>query len=562
MGLYRHNGAFDVISPEPLSPTPSNPPMSGSRITNIELSSSPPDNCGHAMGRNSNHIDRANSIDDDDDVAADGAPFPASTVSSSTTSSQQHHHHHHYYGTTDEDFLNLIATELQKKYPIISRDYPTIVEKIPSIITKWRRRFRGNVAVWKRIFHIDHIIKEFIEAVPVIDTVYRLIDHSTRISNDDINSDDENTKLKKKKQQKQFTIIDLASGKGYLSMILSELLPLEKVFRIVLMDKAWPMRNLQPTSNNINWEHIYGKTNVGNMGSEKDDETDDDVVVPITVDVTEEDDELSTANETSWTAQGSREETPAKTYYDTWPIALDTSKQDLKHSRQLKKIQEHYLSNPDHPVIILAIHLCGTLSMKAVQLFNDNPKTVHFLALKPCCLPGMVHAKRHEIFHLGDHSFPAHEVCIHGKWKKNTWTGGPPRNHIEQRFQCWSNHLYCGILNEDNVDDDDDGVVVSGDDDKTKQTPDGNLLLSPSSSTHAPPSLSLKQQQQQQHNRPIRKIHTRVMVQQGGGFQNDFLFAERDPHTTEIWTELERRKVVTDNVIDPSICVDIVPTEG
>ena len=41
----------------------------------------------------------------------------------------------------------------------------------------------------------------------------------------------------------RFTIVDLCSGKGFLSMVLSELLPSERVERCVLVDKAWPPLN-------------------------------------------------------------------------------------------------------------------------------------------------------------------------------------------------------------------------------------------------------------------------------------------------------------------------------
>ena len=39
------------------------------------------------------------------------------------------------------------------------------------------------------------------------------------------------------------------------------------------------------------------------------------------------------------------------------------------------------------PVIMVAVHLCGGLSCKAVEIFNASPN-VRNLILKPCCLPG------------------------------------------------------------------------------------------------------------------------------------------------------------------------------
>ena len=45
------------------------------------------------------------------------------------------------------------------------------------------------------------------------------------------------------------------------------------------------------------------------------------------------------------------------------------------------------------PVLLLAVHLCGTLSLRAVDLFNEH-ENVKLLALKPCCLPGMAGGRR------------------------------------------------------------------------------------------------------------------------------------------------------------------------
>ena len=64
------------------------------------------------------------------------------------------------------------------------------------------------------------------------------------------------------------------------------------------------------------------------------------------------------------------------------------------------------------PVLILAVHLCDTLPLRAVDLFNDNPAKVHFLALKQCCQPGMTHSQREEVFQVGQHSFDAKLLII------------------------------------------------------------------------------------------------------------------------------------------------------
>jgi hypothetical protein len=375
------------------------------------------------------------------------------------------------------------------------------------------------------LFDKEKIIKEFVEAAPILDAVIRYVNSSESIDTDDT-CDGKQTKMT---NSLPYTIIDLACGKGYLSMILSEVLPPSKINRIVLMDKGWPMRN-QPVDpkRHINWEHIYGPTPI----------VDENTATTPTASLVCEEIKSGTATNASTLTSSPP--------FEPWPIRLDTSKQDLKASRQLSNIHKHYLSDPNHPVIILAIHLCGTLSIKAVELFNGIENTtsdngnatkrknnVHLLALKPCCLPGMVHAKRKEQFVLGDHKFDAAEVCTHGKWKKNKWVGGPPRSHLKDRFQIWSHHLYRGIRSS--------SVSTSAADEKINPSPDRS----------DDPDY-------------VAKLHARVMVQNDGGFQNDFLFAERrhlacsSPYSSSsssMWQTLHDRTVVIESNISLPITI-------
>lgn len=59
--------------------------------------------------------------------------------------------------------------------------------------------------------------------------------------------------------------------------------------------------------------------------------------------------------------------------------------------------------------MILAVHLCGALSCKAVDIFNENMQAT-FLALKPCCLPGKQAVKQKLEWTLGRHSFTAADL--------------------------------------------------------------------------------------------------------------------------------------------------------
>jgi Methyltransferase domain len=260
------------------------------------------------------------------------------------------------------------------------------------------------------------VFKEFWEAVPIIDAVIRLVDESNN---------------------ENFTIVDLASGKGYLSMLLSELLPQDKVTKFILVDKAWPMCNSEPSPHHMSWEHIYGN------------------------------------------------KTETESYFDTWPIPLHTSKQDLKKSYNVRQLKKRLFDPAPGPIIILAVHLCGTLSLRAVDMFN-NHDNVRFFALKPCCLPTMTHVERNEIFHLGNYSFDSKLVCAPGKWSKKQWYG-PPRWHLEPKFDAWVEHLFLGVC----------GAGL--------------------------------------------KIQSKVVVQHDGGFQNAFIFAERKPISSSMWRKINGR---------------------
>ena len=187
------------------------------------------------------------------------------------------------------------------------------------------------------------------------------------------------------------TVIDLCSGFGYLGMFLSEMLDPRKVKMIALVDKQWPMFNAAPKSHQINWDHVYG------------------------ID--------------GWDPE--------------WPIKLQTRKDDIKQAGQLRQIEKHVFGKHRGPFIILAVHLCGTLSVKAVEMFNLH-ENASDLVLKPCCLPGWNHTYTHDTWELGGHCIPVKDVCAKGKWKGNRWIG-PPRSHLRHKFATWCDNLYKGI---------------------------------------------------------------------------------------------------------------------
>lgn len=200
--------------------------------------------------------------------------------------------------------------------------YAALYSDAADAIVQWRRRYRGSPRLWRSVFKAERVLKELVETAPVIASVRSVVASMPK--------------------DERCTIVDLASGKGYLSMFLSEMLPSERIERCFLVDKAWPAHDWEGpiASHHISDEHIYE----------------------------------------------SREGT-GESYFTTWPIALHTSKQNLKNRATLRSMQRHVFSRSSGPILILAIHLCGTLALRAVDLFNENPKQVKLLALKPCAPP-------------------------------------------------------------------------------------------------------------------------------------------------------------------------------
>ena len=299
-------------------------------------------------------------------------------------------------------------------------------------VLRWRRRYKGNPRLWRSLMKADRVVKEIVEAAPVLAAAREVVAAAP--------------------PGERFTIVDLCSGKGFLSMVLSELLPSERVERCVLVDKAWPPFDwVGPIAeHHISDEHIYGARGESTLSP-------------------------------------SSSSSAESTYYNTWPIPLVTSKQNLKNKATLRGLSRRLFDKCEGPVLLLAVHLCGTLSLRAVDLFNDH-ENVKMLALKPCCLPGMVHAKRDEIFQIGNHSFDSSEVCASGRFKSGGVWDGPPRADLVPRFERWSGHLLAG--------------------------------MEPSSTG--------------------RKGSHFSRVQVKGGYQNTFLFAERGPQLTEaLWRRLD-----------------------
>lgn len=173
-------------------------------------------------------------------------------------------------------------------------------------------------------------------------------------------------------------IVDLCSGFGFLAMFASELLPKEAVERIYLVDKVWPNRNIKGSKGGgISTEHIYD--------------------------------------------------------FGAWRIPLVTLQVDITRSREVRDLALHVIRDP-WPTLLCGIHLCGLLSLRAIQLFNDGVNAgcgVTGLILSPCCLPTKQQKDLKYAYECGGHRFTAAELHA-------TRRGAGKR---ENAFQVYQRHL-------------------------------------------------------------------------------------------------------------------------
>ena len=290
--------------------------------------------------------------------------------------------------------------------------YQDIFEEGIDIILKWRTRFAERPDIWNRFIKAKaggnsiRIVKEFCESVPVIDSVRRSI---KQMQTEESILKEENKDLSHVTPNK-VTILDLCSGFGFLSMFLSEMLPADMVNRIVMIDIQWSRKILQK-------DIEYGR-DVDLDLSENIDDVDSNEKIGLKIENDTEHDKENKSNKDSKGNKYISADHFTGDFYETWPIPLIASKQNIKSRSTLKSMQkvivERALQEGD--LMILGIHLCGILSLRAIDLFNKNANRVRFFALKPCCLPGIFHAKNNEVFSVGQHHFCAKDVCASGKF--------------------------------------------------------------------------------------------------------------------------------------------------
>uniref|UniRef100_A0A7S3PWQ6 Methyltransferase domain-containing protein n=1 Tax=Chaetoceros debilis TaxID=122233 RepID=A0A7S3PWQ6_9STRA len=218
--------------------------------------------------------------------------------------------------------------------------YPDLMEMCDPIIRQWYDTFafdKENSQLWKRMRR--NIPKELNESAFILNEMMK---HFDAIDKD----------------SRPVTIIDMCSGVGYLSMFLSHLLPEEKVSRIIPIDVMFPAHNAskKKDSNEEETQEVLEKPKSGPHLSINH------LKSPI------------------------------------HPIGIYPRRANIKKGRELRQITEYLIARAPGPVVILGVHLCKSLSVHTIRLFNTtiqrNKSATLFL--KPCCLPGRKDLQRRE----------------------------------------------------------------------------------------------------------------------------------------------------------------------
>lgn len=238
--------------------------------------------------------------------------------------------------------MDLIFTKLSS-LPIATQ-HPALLRKCRPIIQKWHDAFSASdPPLWSRMRRA--LPKELNESAFILEEMIQLFVQRGQGVEDG-------------KSLPPYTIVDMCSGVGFLSMFLSHLLPPDLCSRIWAVDTLFELSDkaLAGVPNDIAHD---GDNNDGATSSARIHLTSDHLTSAI------------------------------------HPIPIRPRKANIKKGRELKQIARHCIEKAPGPTILLGVHLCKSLSVHTVRLFNTSPKACR-LYLKPCCLPGKKELRRRE----------------------------------------------------------------------------------------------------------------------------------------------------------------------
>jgi hypothetical protein len=176
------------------------------------------------------------------------------------------------------------------------------------ILPRWKHDLPAPA--WAKVR--KRFVKELNEAEPCIQFVQSLVESS----------------------EPPVLIVDLCSGFGIFGMLLSELLPPDRVTGIWLLDRSYAMDQDQALPHHLSVDHIVQRSS------------------------------------------------------SCWPIPLRIRKVDLRKPREKNQLHKYIFGASR--TIFTGIHLCKALSVHAINLYHVHALTglALGLILKPCCLPG------------------------------------------------------------------------------------------------------------------------------------------------------------------------------
>ena len=194
----------------------------------------------------------------------------------------------------------------------VAQAFPTEAADATRAAEAWGARMPP--AVYARVCKGPRLLKEMQEALPVL--------HTVRSHLDTLDPADG-----------PVTVLDLCSGFGYLSMLLAETLPADRVAQILLIDRAWPLG--------------------GGAGG---------------------------ASQSCMSTQHLQSSM-------AWRGPLRAVRCNIKKKGDRHKLDALVAAAPG-PVLCCGIHLCGALSIRAVDIFNSHAQVCRTppaaLRCQPC----------------------------------------------------------------------------------------------------------------------------------------------------------------------------------
>jgi len=283
----------------------------------------------------------------------------------------------------------------------IQTQHPHLLQKCRPIIQSWHDQFSvSDPLLWNRMRKA--IPKELNESAFIIAEMMNLLgtadddgdgknnattfeeDTEMKVKRDDIGGKEiQNQQLKNYKLQ-PYTIIDMCSGVGYLSMFLSHLLKKDSCSRIVPIDTLFELNDRalagvtspQNAKDDGNKDHNSNNEILQNKIISDDDNSQK-----------QKQQQQFTSNDFDNNSRNHLSTNHLTTPPIPHPIPIHPRKANIKRSRELRQISQHIVNKSPGPTILLGVHLCKALSVHTVRLFNENER-IERMYLKPCCLPG------------------------------------------------------------------------------------------------------------------------------------------------------------------------------